>query len=356
MGPMGWRRRVLKLCLGVVLWADPSSAQDEEDWRIEMLRVHGFSGKTAELEKLAARATRNEKGLDQQLERLGSEHFQVREQAQASILMAGGAALSWMATLPAQEDPEVRARLAEIRVQLQVRGTGSKEELLRYAVKSLLAERKGGKKTERLVFAEWFQLRQNPLRESYGKMEFHKDEGLTGKVRDGSLRFHGQHKGDGDQCLLLTASKAWGKKVLPEKFRVSCRLGGSSGEGSGAWHLGLSVGQVRVLFHPGMKGGGFRVETIEKKSVVRPISSMGFDPSTKGFQRMAIDVRKLKSGDVQLDVTVLNTNGEGTFTTQVVVDGAVISPLDQVGLWRSGRRGADALFDDFVLDLRGNDQ
>lgn len=260
--------------------------------------------------------------------------------------------MSWMAMLPAQDDPEIRARLMAIRAQLRVRGAGSKGELMRYAVKSLLAERKDGKKTESLVFAEWFERRQNPLRKGYGRMEYHKDEGLTGRVGDGVLRFLGKHDGEGDQRLLVTAKEACGMEVFPERFRVLCSLGGNGGEGSGKWNVGVSVGQVRVLFHPGMNDGGFRIETTDKKKVVKPNAPMGFEPSTKGFQRMEIEVRNLASGDVQLEVTVVNTGGKGVFSDRVVVSGALIGELDRVGLWRSGWGGGDAMFDDFVLDLR----
>jgi hypothetical protein len=340
--------------LGIGTMLGSGVLRGEEDWRIEMLNAHGFSGKTSELETLAGRYSEAEKGLDEELGRLGADDFQTRERAQATILMAGVAALSWMAKLPPQDDPEIKARLTAIRTQLRFRGAGSKIELLGYAVQSLLEERKNGKKAgESLVFAEWFERRQNPLREEYGRMEFHKDRGMTGKVGNGVLRLHGRHDGDGDQYLLLTAKECCEMDVFPEKFRVSCRLGGNSDEGSGGWHLGVSVGQIRVLFHPGMKGGGFRIETTDKRKVVRQNTPMGFDPSTKGFQRMTIGVWKLATGDVQLKVTVMNTDQKDVFADKVVVKGALIGELDRVGLWRSGRRGADALFDDFVLDLRG---
>ena len=134
--------RILGAVLIVGQWlAGPVLGED--DWRLEMLKREGFTGETEELETLAAGYAAAEEGLADALEDLGAEEFKTRERAQAAILMAGDAALAWIEGLPAQDDPEVRMRLKEVREELRFQGPGSREELLRYAVRTLLAERKG---------------------------------------------------------------------------------------------------------------------------------------------------------------------------------------------------------------------
>lgn len=326
----------------------------EDDWRLEMLEQQGFSGETKELETLVEGYAAAEGGLADALTDLASDDFTTRERAQATIVMAGTAALSWMEGLPRQDDPEVRARLKEVMAQLRFSGPGSREELLRYAVKSLLAERKDGGEDAavQLVFAEWFERKAERLEKRYGRFEFHADRGMAGMVTGGRLRFVGDRGGDGDQYLVLTAD-AVGLERLPEHFRVSCMMGGDSKDGAGGWHTGVSVGQVRVLYHPGMNGGSFRIETTGGKTAVRGNTSMGFEPDTKSLERMEIGVRILKTGDVELDVLVGSGDGKHVFRDKTVVDADVIGAVDRIGLWRSGRTGSDAVFDDFVLDLRG---
>jgi len=332
--------------------AAPVRGQD--DWRLGMLKREGFTGETKELETLAAGYAAAEEGLDEALKGLGSDDFKTRERAQAAILMAGDVALSWIGGLPVQEDPEVRIRLKEIAGQLQFIGPGSREELLRYAVRTLLAERKEGAKpgAARLVVAEFFDREEERLKKRYGSFEFHADAGMHGSVTDGRLRFAGNRPGDGDQYLVLTAG-ALGMEKLPARFRVSCLMGGDAEKGAGAWHIGVSVGQVRVLYHPGLGTGSYRLETTGGKTDLCPNKPMGFEPRTDALQRMEIAVRTLRDGDVELSVGVASADGRNVFRDRMVVDGKVIGKVDRVGLWRSGRTGADAVFDDFLLDLRG---
>ena len=325
------------------------------DWRLELLKREGFSGKTEELETLVAGYEAAEEGLDDEaLRELGADDFKTRENAQAAILMAGDAALTWIEGLPAQEDPEVRLRLKGIKEELRFRGAGSRDELLRHAVRTLLAERRGGAQSgaAKLVFAEWFEREAVPLKRAYGPFVVQADRGMTGSVEGGRLRFQGDHRGDGDQFVMLTADSL-GVDTLPERFRVSCLMGGDGAKGSGGWHIGVSVGQVRVLYHPGMSIGAYRIETTGGKTELCRNKSMGFEPRTDALQRVEVAVRTLPGGDVELSVAVASADGRKVFRDTRVVDGDVIGKVDRVGLWRSGRTGADAVFDDFVLDLRG---
>jgi len=337
----------------LVVMLATTMASGQDDWRLEMLKQHGFSGETKELETLVAGYAKAEAGLEEALKGLASDDFKTRERAQASILMAGVAALSWLKELPLQEDPEVRVRLNEIADELRFSGPGSRDELLRHAVKSLLAERVNPGKTppQQLVFAEWFNRNKDPLIKEYGRFKFVADRGMTGKVTEGRLRFEGNRPGDGDQHVMLTA-EALGMEHFPNRFRVSCLMGGDGDDGAAAWHAGVSVGQVRLLYHPGMRGGSYRIETIGDKTTVQPNKQMGFDPDTDSLQRVEIEASVVRGGNVELSVVVASQDGKHVFRDKTVVAADVIGAVDRVGLWRSGRSGADALFDDFVLDLR----
>lgn len=329
----------------------PTTADGEDDWRLGLLESEGITGEATELEQVAAGYAALEAELNRALADLGSEDFKTRELAQAAILQAEEAALAWMAGLPMQDDPEMRMRLADIREELENRGPRSKEKMLRYAVESLVAERNGDPKdqTTRLVIPEWFNQEEDPLEGSYGRFEFHADEGMTGKVTNGQLRFVGDRDGKGSQSAILTPGS---DGELPRSFRVSCMLGASGDLGSGSWNLGVSIGQARVLYHPGTEGGEFRVESMKYKRIQPNNKSMGFSPDPSSLQRMEIAVRIRDNGDMELLTVIGSGDGKNVFRDEVVLPAKSVGAVDRIGLWRNGDRGADAIFDDFVLDLR----
>ena len=74
-------------------------------------------------------------------------------------------------------------------------------------------------------------------------------------VKDGVLRLEGNHN-EGDQRLCATPEAVLGLTEFPTRFRVRAEVGGEADQ-VGAWHAGVSVGNVRVLFHPTYPGGGF---------------------------------------------------------------------------------------------------
>lgn len=338
----------------ILAWiASALAAEEYQDWRLQLLEEEGLEPDAVKLNELKDKVVPSEQRFLDLVDLLASEGFAARERSQNEILRMGIAAKPWLDRLPASDDPEVEFRLAGIREKLATEQRWSRSELLQYAVNSLLSERNGKKpiKNIPLVFAELFRDKTPDLAGTYRNFAFDARPGLKGKVAEGVLRLSGRGPIDGDQRLILSAKKITGKKVFPDRFRIEVMLGGTPG-GESAYHVGVSVGKVRALFHPGHAGGGFRFEHIDTHKALTKNTNMAFTPDTKSLATMGIEVKRLPDGDVELQVTVIpEGKKDRKFTTRIEVSAAMIGKIDSIGLDRSGRVGGDALFDNLVVEI-----
>lgn len=341
-------------CIGIVVLLalqGDTAVFAEDDWRLDVLAENGLSAETEVLKEYRNGIEPTGLGLAERVAQLGSEIFTEREQAQMEILRMGREVLPRLRNIPESDDPEIRLRLGRILKTLEAGGRWAGEDLLRWAVTDLLREREnrqGAPEVPVVLFAEMFRQDAPALAGGYRRFRFVADEGLVGVVADGTARLKGNHGGDGDQSLVLDSKAITGKAEYPPTFRIETKLGAEAG-GGGAYHIGVSIGNVRALFHPEYETGAFRFESVDKNTPLTGNSDMGFEPSAGKRMQMSVDVARLPNGDVALDVTV--TQGELSFRKDAVMKAAVIGKIDRIGLDRSGRSGGDALFDDFVLDL-----
>ncbi len=202
------------------------------------------------------------------------------------------------------------------------------------------------------LFREQFSLDAMSITNGYGRFAFETAHACEGSVRDGVLRLAGNHNHvEADQRVLLLAKDLTGNATWPDQFELRVRAGGEASR-SGAYHVGVSVGKVKILFHPGYRGGGFRIENVDTHEFLTQNESMPFLPTSGKLCPITLKVKRTETG-TWLDILVEPPVGSNAiaFSKQYKVTNRQLGEFDRIALERSGRRGGDALFDSFELRL-----
>jgi len=339
---------VASACMGFA-WSIVAAADVPHDWRLEFLAAEKLASDTESLRTMSQKYQMSSVELERAVVRLGAEKLSSRLQAQNEIILMGKEVLPMIRNLPAAKDPEVNLRMWDIEKILSENERWSQGELLRLAVTGLLHERENPSEVHasQQMFVELFRDPVDSLEKGYRRMHFKGAPDLHGRVEKGVLRLSGERKNDeGDQHLYLESKDIMGKATFPDKFRIDVKLGGEAG-GEGSYHIGVAVGNVRALFHPGYETGAFRFQLVDTERFITHNVMMGFDPPVGKMLRMCINVERLAGGKVKMQVVV--NDGKKEFTSTEVFVAEVIGKLDRISLDRSGRAGGDALFDDLIV-------
>ena len=118
----------------------------------------------------------------------------------------------------------------------------------------------------------------------------------------------------------------------------------------GLWHVGVSVGNLRLLFHPGLEGGQFRVERVDNHTVIVANTPLPFTPAAGVLHEMTIDVAQGDDGSVRFDVVIVDGAKSGRqFRHSVTASAQDVGTPARIGLERSGQAGGAALFGPFSI-------
>ena len=156
--------------------------------------------------------------------------------------------------------------------------------------------------------------------------------------------------------MFITAQQLVGKQEFTDSFEVTTEIGGEA-RGSGTYHAGVSIGNLRVLFHPGYRGGGFRIERVDNHKYMIGNQSMPFTPAAGVLHKMHISIKPQQDNTVLLKTTFTNAeNPKQQYVMNFIAPAADIGPLDRVAVERSGRVGGAALFGLLEVDFAGVEQ
>ena len=342
---------VTGVCLGLSSF---SSADEPKDWRTELLAAEKIPTDTDSLKALSQKFHLSSDQFENAVQRLSADQFAKRQQAQSEMLLMGRDVLPLIRKLPDSGSPEVRGRLAEIVRILETNDRCSKDEMLRLAVTGLLQQRENPNAVHesQKMFVEMFSEPAGSLTKGYRRMNFVASPGKDGKVENGMAQFWGsKNQDEGDQRLVLDAKSITGEAEFPKKFHIEVKISGLAG-GEGAYHVGVSVGNVRALFHPGFTDGGFRIERVDNHQVLVPNKNMSFDPPVDKLLRMQVKVARLNNLQAKIEVVIIS--GKDQFHNSATLRLSDVGKFDKISLDRSGRTGGDAIFDDLLVDFSGN--
>ena len=197
---------------------------------------------------------------------------------------------------------------------------------------------------------EAFTRAADSVTDGYGRFRYEADNGGPAKIADGVLRIDGGNP-EGDQRLFITSQRLTGRDRWPDRLEVRARLGGTAGNNFG-WHMGVSVGKVKVLFHPGLAGGAFRAETTDEHDYLFGNEAMSFEPVVGVMHQLQIRVTR-KGDGAQFEATVTGGGGGKPHQKTFTVTAEQLGDYNRIGLERSGRTGGDALFDSITIRLGG---
>ncbi len=208
----------------------------------------------------------------------------------------------------------------------------------------------------RVLYREEFVAGTANIKDRYGELRYETTvDGARASASQGVVRLHGDHN-EGDQRLFITAEQLVGKDELKTAFVLTAEIGGES-LGTGTYHVGISVGNLRVLFHPGYRYGGFRIERVDNHKYMLSNQRMTFTPAAGILHKMRVSVIPQQDKSVLLKTRIIDgENPNQTYEIEFRAQADDIGPINRVAIERSGRVGGAGLFGFFQVDTTGVDQ
>jgi hypothetical protein len=313
---------------------------------------------------------------------LKQEHKLTLEAAIVGLELASGAdAIGVIEPYLGHEDPQLRLAAARALVDRQPRQAArTLAELTQSSNQEIAAAARGllnlmtGHAEPKLFWLKWrdqdlptaklaalgskrldLSLGREGLLETFaaglGLFQYECDAGRALSVEKGIVALGGTQNAECDQRIFLTAKSLLGQPEFPDRFTVRARMAAENNNNF-AWHLGISIGRVKVLFHPGVDGGAFRIETIPEHTALVNNQEMGFTPQPETQYDMTIEVRRTGQ-EVSLEITIADcANPKNRYSQKQKLPLEKFGKLERIGLERSGRAGGAALFDEFELRLK----
>jgi hypothetical protein len=200
------------------------------------------------------------------------------------------------------------------------------------------------------MFIEEFHL-AGEIEQRYRTFRYRATLAARASVKGGVLLLDGQHD-EGDQWLEIDALTAMGQPDFGRRLRVATRLGGEA-DGSGGYHAGVVVGNLKVVIHPAYRGAGLRIERDDNHQYVSQTEDIGITPLANTIYNLIVDV---SSGDDHTAEVTVTFSSDGDPSHKVrrtyQVNSQDIGPLTRVALVRSGRTGGAAIFDRLEISPR----
>ncbi len=200
-----------------------------------------------------------------------------------------------------------------------------------------------------LLFHEPFALNQK-IDKTYGRMRYETSLPAVARVQDGILYLESPAR-EADQSLFVESKTLLGEGQFPRSFVIKTKMGGEN-KSAGVWHVGLSVGDIKFLFHPGYNSGGFRVERRVSHDYITRNEDMGLNPGGNALFDVTLRVKRDKKGDVEFDYLAVDPrNPNQKFQKQIKVDRKSIPRIDRIGLERSGNSGGAGMYGPLQIEF-----
>lgn len=201
----------------------------------------------------------------------------------------------------------------------------------------------------RISIDEDFSTPADSLTDGYGKFEYSSTNSGGAQVADGRLVIEGNHR-EGDQLFFLPSQVAIGEDQFPGKVKLTVLAGSKERGGEGAWHLGIFIGNVKLVVHPGFRGGSVRLETVDEHRPLIETVALPYTPKVGVLYELSLVVLKIKSGCL-VQLAIKNPETQETFKKNFKIAANDLGPIDRVGIGRSGRTGSDAIFKSLKIEI-----